>query len=247
MSYIGNKPNTPTVTGPAVVSTQTATGGQTSFTVAYTAGFLTVYQNGICLIPTTDYTATNGTTCVLIVGATVGDELTFVAGQSQSENAVINATYSTNATNVATLPATDNNSYYLGMVPASGAPGNQGVQYNTSLTINPSTGAISLPGITAVVNATDASSTTTASLKTAGGLGVVKNAYIGADLNVAGTTTLATSLTGIAKVTSGVVSTATSGTDIKTVNGTTLLGSGDVAIVFPAAAYQMNFTLYGGL
>lgn len=66
----------------------TATAGQTAFTPAsYTPGFIDVYQNGVHL-GAADYTATNGTTVTLAVGATAGDLLTFV---SFSVSSVINA------------------------------------------------------------------------------------------------------------------------------------------------------------
>lgn len=57
---------------------QTATAGQTTFTVSYTVGLLYVFQNGT-LLGTADYTATNGTSVVLTTGANVGDILTFEA------------------------------------------------------------------------------------------------------------------------------------------------------------------------
>jgi len=51
----------------------TATSGQTTFTPpSYTPGFIDVYRNGV-LLGSADYTATNGTTVVLAVGATTGD------------------------------------------------------------------------------------------------------------------------------------------------------------------------------
>ena len=50
----------------------TATAGQTSFTATYDAGFLQVFLNGIRL-DAGDYTATNGSTVVLDIGATVND------------------------------------------------------------------------------------------------------------------------------------------------------------------------------
>lgn len=83
MAYLGNKPSDP-VSGPAIVTTQTATASQTSFTVSggYTPSFIDVYQNGVRLIPTTDYTATTGTTVVLTTGASLNDELMFVAYQT---------------------------------------------------------------------------------------------------------------------------------------------------------------------
>ena len=54
----------------------TATASQTTFTPpSYTVGFLNVYRNGV-MLGSTDYTATNGTTVVLAVGALVGDTVT---------------------------------------------------------------------------------------------------------------------------------------------------------------------------
>jgi hypothetical protein len=57
----------------------TATSGQTSFNATYDVGFVDVYLNGSKLIPTTDFTATNGTTVVLTTGATTGDNVSIVA------------------------------------------------------------------------------------------------------------------------------------------------------------------------
>ena len=54
----------------------TATASQTTFTPpSYTVGFLNVYRNGV-MLGSADYTATNGTTVVLAVGALVGDTVT---------------------------------------------------------------------------------------------------------------------------------------------------------------------------
>jgi hypothetical protein len=50
----------------------TATASQTSFTVNYTVGYVTVYLNGV-LLPAADYTSTSGTSIVLASGAYAGD------------------------------------------------------------------------------------------------------------------------------------------------------------------------------
>jgi len=50
----------------------TATANQTTFSAAYSVGYVAVYLNGI-LLDATDYTASNGTSIVLGSGATVGD------------------------------------------------------------------------------------------------------------------------------------------------------------------------------
>ena len=65
----------------------TATASQTTFTgaddnsntLAYDAGFLDVYLNGIKLVNGSDFTASSGTSIVLTVGATVSDILEVIA------------------------------------------------------------------------------------------------------------------------------------------------------------------------
>ena len=58
--------------------TFTASAGQTTFSFAYTVGFLDVYVNGIKLTDA-EFTATNGSTTVLSVGCFVGDIVELVA------------------------------------------------------------------------------------------------------------------------------------------------------------------------
>ena len=64
-----------------------ATAGQTSFTgsdanslvLTYTDSlYLDVYQNGVLLVPGTDYAATTGTSVVLVTGASTGDVVEMV-------------------------------------------------------------------------------------------------------------------------------------------------------------------------
>jgi hypothetical protein len=59
-------------------TTYTGTAGQTSFTAAYTPGYIQVYLNGVLLDPT-DYTATSGTAVVLGTGTAAGDTVDIVA------------------------------------------------------------------------------------------------------------------------------------------------------------------------
>lgn len=76
--YLGIPASNITTTAYRTVTEFTATAGQTTFTPAsYVAGFLDVYRNGVKL-GSADYTATNGTTVVLAVGATAGDLITTV-------------------------------------------------------------------------------------------------------------------------------------------------------------------------
>jgi hypothetical protein len=64
--------------GSYVRTSFTATVGQTTFTVTYTPNYLQVYQNGV-LLNAADYTATNGTSVVLAIGASTGDIIETVA------------------------------------------------------------------------------------------------------------------------------------------------------------------------
>ena len=58
--------------GTVTVTDFTATSGQTTFSVSYVIGTVSVYRNGIRL-GQSDFTATNGTTVVLNTGAVAGD------------------------------------------------------------------------------------------------------------------------------------------------------------------------------
>ena len=78
MPYIGKAPNF----GVRSRFVYQATAGQTSFsgsdsnslTLTYNDSlYMDVYQNGVLLKPGTDYTATTGTTVVLVVGASLND------------------------------------------------------------------------------------------------------------------------------------------------------------------------------
>jgi len=76
----------PTTSASSESYTYTATSGQTAFTgadtnsatLSYTVGKIHVFLNGI-LLDAADYTATDGTTITLAVGATTGDTLQVVA------------------------------------------------------------------------------------------------------------------------------------------------------------------------
>ena len=77
--YIGRAPSDSSV----IVARQTfnPTGGQTTFTFNsnYDVGYLDAYLNGARLINASDYTAADGSSVVLGVGATTGDVLECVA------------------------------------------------------------------------------------------------------------------------------------------------------------------------
>ena len=84
MPYLGKAPNQ----GVRNRFIYQATAGQTSFsgsdanalTLTYADGaYVDVYQNAILLKPSTDYTATSGTTVVLVTGASVNDVVEIIA------------------------------------------------------------------------------------------------------------------------------------------------------------------------
>ena len=84
MAYIGKSPSQ----GVRNRFQYQATAGQTSFggsdanslTLTYTDSlYMDVYQNGILLVPGDDYTATTGTTVVLVQGASLNDIVEMVA------------------------------------------------------------------------------------------------------------------------------------------------------------------------
>ena len=70
--------NAAATTGSYTRTAFTATSGQTSFTVAYTVGYVQVYLNGV-LLNASDYTATSGTAIVLSTGAATGDIVEVIA------------------------------------------------------------------------------------------------------------------------------------------------------------------------
>lgn len=87
------------VNGTSARFVYTATSGQTTFTgaddnantLAYDAGFLDLYLNGVKLLNGTDFTATSGTSIVLTTGASTSDVLDIVAyGTFQLANFSIN-------------------------------------------------------------------------------------------------------------------------------------------------------------
>ena len=77
--YLGIPASGVTTTAYRTITEFTATAAQTTFTPAsYTVGFIEVYRNGV-LLGSADYTASNGTTVVLAIGATAGDLVTTIS------------------------------------------------------------------------------------------------------------------------------------------------------------------------
>lgn len=119
MAYIGNSPG---VASQRVVTTFTATSGQTTFTPSsgYTLGYCDVFYNGVKLVDGDDYTAANGVNVVLATGAAAGDSVEIVAhfprglsdGYTQAE---ANARYAQRSNNLSDLSSASTARTNLGL------------------------------------------------------------------------------------------------------------------------------------
>jgi hypothetical protein len=93
--FLGIPASGVTTTAYRTVTEFTATAGQTTFnTPSYTPGFIDVYQNGV-MLGSADYTASNGLTVVLAIGANVGDLVEVISFQVSS---ILNAMPTTGGT-----------------------------------------------------------------------------------------------------------------------------------------------------
>jgi len=168
----------------------TATGGQTTFTAAYTVGYVEVYLNGIFLNGS-DYTATNGTSVVLAVAAVAGDIVETVAYATTPIGVVGTVTSGTwNATTIgANYGGTGVANNVASTITISGS-------FGTTFTVTGTT-AVTLPtsGTLLATTGSGASLTfTTGSLSLAGNL--TTSGAFATTLTATGTTTLTLPTTG---------------------------------------------------
>ena len=114
----------------------TATAGQTTFSMSYVVGAVDVYRNGVKLVNTSDFTATNGTSIVLLNAATVGDTIEVISYPMITYSDAVRRTGDT-MTGALAVPSLTVNSVPVlaGPAFASYAPGTQSVSLNTYTTL----------------------------------------------------------------------------------------------------------------
>ena len=87
MSYLGQELGQ----GKANRETFTATGGETAVNVNYSLGQLSVYLNGVKLMESVDFTATNGTSITGLTALAANDVMDFVSLDSFSPADTVSA------------------------------------------------------------------------------------------------------------------------------------------------------------
>lgn len=100
----------------------TATSGQTTFNIlgGYQQGYVDVFLNGSLLVPTTDYTATDGLTVVLVSAAALNDEFQALSYQPVSlVNVPTKLVVLKRDTSTVDVPISN---YYLYVTNRSGSP-----------------------------------------------------------------------------------------------------------------------------
>jgi len=142
-----------------------ATEGQTSFSVTYTVGYIDVYLNGSRL-DSTEYTASNGTSVVLVDGASINDVLEFISYAPIYYVATAGiATYATSA-GIATTATSASTAYGLsgtpnlnvGVVTASSFSGSgtnltgivTSIVAGTNISVSGSTGQVTINGTASI-------------------------------------------------------------------------------------------------
>ena len=222
--YLGIPASGVTTTAYRTLTEFTATASQTTFTPpSYTVGFIAVYQNGV-MLGSTDYTATNGTTVVLAVGALVND---LVTTESFYVSSVLNA-----------IPATAgavNSTYIANGVTLTSPVISTIINGAATLTLPTTTGTLALYGAPQVTVYTTGTGTYTTPTNAkyltvrmvggGGGGGGSGNAGTGGTGGTGGTTTFGSSLLTVTGGTGGVY--GSSGTD----GGTATVSSPATAVV----------------
>ena len=227
--------------GNLVVTDFTATAGQTTFTLTYVVGTVSVYRNGIKL-GLADFTATNGTSVVLATGAVVGDlieiqSFTTLTLYSSITSQDFSGNGSTTAFTMSTNPA-NSASVLVAINGVVQDPANYTVSGNTlTFTTAPATGTNNIS-----CRYLGVPSTTSVSSFSAGTTGFSPTSTASGAVTLSGTLVVANGGTGLTTLTSGYIpygagTAALNSSSTFTFDGTTLFS--------PSASHSGNLTFTG--
>ena len=227
--------------GNLVVTDFTATAGQTTFSVTYVVGTVSVYRNGIKL-GLADFTATNGTSVVLATGAVVGD---LIEIQSFSTLTLYSSITSQNFSGNGSTTA-----FTMNVNPANSASVLVAINGVTQDPVNYTVSGTTLTFSTAPATGTNnisvrylgVPSTTSVSSFSAGTTGFSPTSAASGAVTLSGTLVVANGGTGLTTLTSGYVpygagTAALNSSSTFTFDGTTLFS--------PSASYSGNLTFTG--
>ena len=171
-----------------------ATADQTEFTVAggYRINEIAVYRNGVRLVDSRDYTASDGSIVTLSSGATVSDIIEFSIFDSFNVSAAIVSAASTQNID-GNLNVTGN--LYAGSFIGDGS-GLTGVA-NTDYIVSVATttgdltvsAAATIGGITKITDTTNSTSSSTGALVVSGGVGIAASLTVAGSVSIGGTLT----------------------------------------------------------
>ena len=227
--------------GNLVVTDFTATSGQTTFSVTYVVGTVSVYRNGIKL-GLADFTATNGTSVVLATGAITGDLIEIQSFSTLTlYSSITSQNFSGNGSTTAfTMNVNPANSASV-LVAINGVtqdPSNYTVA-GTTLTFStaPATGTNNIS-----VRYLGVPSTTSVSSFSAGTTGFSPTSAASGAVTLSGTLVVANGGTGLTTLTSGYIpygagTAALNSSSTFTFDGTTLFS--------PSASHSGNLTFTG--
>ena len=244
--YLGIPASGVTTTAYRTVTNFTATAAQTSFSVpSYTVGYIDVYRNGVRLV-STDYTATTGTTVVLVNACTSGDS---VVTESFLVSSVLNAIPATaGAINLTSA------TYLSGVLPVvNGGTGLTAVTYTIQVFTSSGTytkpSGVAFAKVTVVGGGGGAAASTYQNGSGGGGGGTSMKLIAAASIGATETITIGAGGAANAGATGGAGGTSSFGSHCSATGGS----GGGGASTFPAAGSggagsggTVNFTGSGG-
>ena len=231
--YIGRAPGDAAVI--VARQTYTASGVTTDFTFSsgYTVGYMDVYLNGVRLIDSTDYQASNGSSVGLTSAAQNGDVLELVAYKAFNLGQTVDQITGKLDLN--------------GKLTVTGISSLTDVVSSGIVTADSFSGGWS--GALSITDSTASTSTTTGALIVSGGVGIAKSLFVGEGISVGGTITyddvtnidsvgIVTAGGGIRIGTGGTVGPAAGGIVTYFGDGSNLTGISTAAV--PGISTQLN-------